>query len=182
MIICILNFIKTYSFLVDLLIAIIGALYGGIYLHGTRKRRSEAKYGFYINFLQFIYQLEVFNIGDVIKLMATADSRSEHFKLSKKVIPGFRKLAEKFLSFLNSSKDIIPPGICKKEIWYSNLLVIVKFLQWGTMADDLHLIDDKSDADEKIELELKNISNALEQVKSNLSKAIGVHANSAPPF
>jgi hypothetical protein len=170
--------------LVDLLIAIVGALYGGIYLHGTIKRRSEAKYGFYINFLQFIEQLEVFkfNMKDIIQLMAIPDVRLKSYKPSKDVILGLRKLSEEFLSFLNSSKDIIPPGTYKKEIWYGNLLVIVRFLQWGTMADDLHLIDDKSDADEKIECELTTISNALGMIKSSLNEAIGYSTRDDAPL
>jgi hypothetical protein len=178
----ILNFIKDYPFLVNLLIATIGALYGGIYLHSTTKRRSEAKYGFYINFLQFINQLEVFNMSDIIQLTAKPDVRRQGFRLSKAVKAEFRESSKKFLSFLNSSKDIIPPDTCKKEIWYNNLLVIVRFLQWGIMADYLHPIDNESDADGEIERKLKNISNALDQTKSDLSKAIGIHVNSAPLF
>jgi hypothetical protein len=169
----ILNFIRCYSFLVDLSIAIIGALYGGIYLRSTIKRRSEAKYGFYINFLQFIYQLEVFNIKDIIQLMAKTDAHRQSYKPSHEVITGFRELSEKFLSFLDSSKDIIPPSKCKKKIWYNNQLVIVRFLQWGTMADYLHPIDNEPDAAGEIDRELDNISDALDQAKLDLGKAIG---------
>ncbi|MDR0624256.1 MAG: hypothetical protein LBG10_07475 [Treponema sp.] len=157
-----------------MLIAVVGALYGGIYLHGTIKRRSEAKYGFYINFLQFIKQMEIFindKNKDVIRLIAKPDIHQQGFKMKKEAIKGFKVLSENFLFFLNSSKDIIPPG--RKKIWYNNLLKIVEFLQWGTMAGDFYLIDDDSDADEEINCKWKCILKVLEETKSILSKAIG---------
>jgi hypothetical protein len=176
---CVLAFIKDYPFLVDLLIAIVGALYGGIYLHSTKKRRSEAKYGFYINYLQFIRQLEIFVKGDnndVIELMSEPDIRRRSFILKDEIIAGVRVLSKEFLFFLNTSKDIIPPA--KKEIWYENLLEIVAFLQWGTMAGDFYLIVNKSRASEEINSKRKNISKVLKTTKSILNEALGLDEES----
>jgi hypothetical protein len=175
-ILCILNFIKKYPFLIDLLIAVIGALYGGIYLHGAIKRRSEAKYGFYIGYLQFITQLEtiLYKNKAIIQLMAKPDTLLTSIEPTGEIRTGFRELSGEFLSFLNSSKDIIPPFRYKKGIWYNNLLVIVTFLQWGAMAGDFHPVDDESDVREALERESKSIFDALNQTECILKKVIGI--------
>jgi len=152
-------------------------------------KRAEATFGFYVQLLQQINNLQSFlydnelleinnsNNGNIYTLMYNKKTQNKEctgFKeLSDEQLDDINKRASQIKNTFNNSKDNVYPKYSEKERWYysqQKLLGFCEFLANKSMRGITNIA--KKDGEYKHIVECRDLINAMNYIKESIEKEI----------
>lgn len=151
-----------------------------------KNKQREAQFGFYINLLVYLRNLNYFltQFPELIDLLIDEKAREDKDAIAlvlprlKSIKPSFVSLCDSFLKFISNAQNNIPPKNKPKDpewgAWYKNMLDLSQFLQKCCLiSDNLTLYFSKQEAT-KFKQETKALKTIIEDMENKISSVLKI--------